>query len=110
MAFGQPPEEHQQGGIGDRVAVQDPGQVFERGGLEVPCDVGRPTLTMNRSRLASTIPTQTIASTWFGEARGRPALARGERAAVTSIGAANAAWATLVSLCMLTCLNEENVT
>ena len=31
VALGQPAEEHQQRGIGDRVAVQDPRQVLERG-------------------------------------------------------------------------------
>ena len=33
--------------------------------------LGRATLTMNRSRLARTMPTQTIARTWFGVAAAR---------------------------------------
>ena len=54
--------------------------------------LGRPTLTMNRSRLARQMPTQTIASTWLGEARDRLRTAgrvgAGATAPMTRLGSA----------------------
>ena len=41
VALGEAAEEHQQRRVGDRIAVQDPGHVLERGALEVPADIGQ---------------------------------------------------------------------
>ena len=67
VALGEAAEEHQQRRVGDRIAVQDPGHVLERGALKSRPILGSATLTMKRSRLARQMPTQTIASTREGD-------------------------------------------
>ena len=53
VPVGQPAEGHQQRGVDDRVAVEDPAQVGEAGAAAGPRPMsGSATLTMNRSRLA----------------------------------------------------------
>ncbi len=41
IALGEPAEEHQQRGIDDRIAVQDPRQILEIGAAEIARDVGQ---------------------------------------------------------------------
>ncbi len=78
VPVGQPAEEHEQRRVDDGVPVEHPGQLAEVVAARSPRAMsGSATLTMNRSRLASTTPAQTMRSTWFGEASRRGVSADG---------------------------------